>query len=91
MKINALTGFILLLLSYNSFAATHQVGPSGPYLSPNMLYTANVVQDGDTIEIAAATYVVPAGATGNCARKRMEQTIAGTGTARISIYALRDA
>jgi hypothetical protein len=57
MKINDLALFTLLLLSFSSFAATHQVGPSSPYLSPNMLYTANVVQAGDTIEIAAATYV----------------------------------
>jgi Right handed beta helix region/Secretion system C-terminal sorting domain len=57
MKINSLATFILLFSTYSGLATTHQVGPGGPYLSPNALYTANVVQDGDTIEIAAATYV----------------------------------
>jgi Secretion system C-terminal sorting domain len=47
---------IFLLQSYLATAAIHQVGATRPYLSPNALYLANVLQDGDTIEIDAATY-----------------------------------
>ncbi len=37
-------------------ATTHRIGPNDTYTSPNALYNANVVQDGDTIEIEVATY-----------------------------------
>lgn len=48
--------FLLLLQSIMSSAATYQVGPSRDYVSPNALYAANIVQDGDIIEIDAETY-----------------------------------
>ena len=35
----------------------YQVGPDKTYTSPNALYSANVVQAGDTIEIDAADYI----------------------------------
>jgi len=37
-------------------AATHQVGPTRTYVSPNALYEANVLVQGDTVEIDAGTY-----------------------------------
>jgi len=37
-------------------ATTHQVGPTKMYLTPNALYQAGVVQQGDTITIDAAIY-----------------------------------
>ncbi len=57
MKINPILLFIFLVISTKTLATTHHVGPSGPYLNPNMLYTAGIVSDGDTIEIETATYV----------------------------------
>ncbi len=47
---------LLMLLSNVSSAAIYQVGSSKLYASPNALYQAGVVQDGDTIEIDAETY-----------------------------------
>ena len=41
----------------SSSASTYKVGPSREYVSPNALYLANVVQDGDTIEIDGETYI----------------------------------
>lgn len=46
----------LLLGSLNSIATTYQVGSTQLYTTPNELYLANVVQDGDTIEIDSETY-----------------------------------
>lgn len=51
--------FILLffiITCLNIEAATYHVGSTRTYLSPNALYQANVVQDGDTIEIDGETY-----------------------------------
>lgn len=45
-----------LLLQSTLSAAIHQVGANKPHTTPNALYLANVVQDGDTIEIDAALY-----------------------------------
>ncbi|HLF63233.1 MAG TPA: right-handed parallel beta-helix repeat-containing protein [Saprospiraceae bacterium] len=47
---------IFLALTINAYATTFQVGSSKPYVSPNALYTSNVVQAGDTIEIDGETY-----------------------------------
>jgi len=51
---------ILLLccvtMSIPLFAATYQVGTGKTYASPNALYLADVVSDGDIIEIDAETY-----------------------------------
>ncbi len=38
-------------------ATTYQVGSTRIYTSPNALYAANVLQDGDIIEIDAETYI----------------------------------
>ncbi|PCJ82891.1 MAG: hypothetical protein COA57_12715, partial [Flavobacteriales bacterium] len=46
----------MLALGLKSYATIHQVGSSKTYISPNALYTASVVLDGDTIEIDAETY-----------------------------------
>lgn len=50
------TTFILTLFALNTYAAIYEVGPSQPYVSPNALYQAGVVQDGDTIQIDGADY-----------------------------------
>jgi Secretion system C-terminal sorting domain len=47
---------LFLFQSYFATATIHQVGATRTYTSPNALYLANVVQDGDTIEIDAETY-----------------------------------
>ncbi|MBL4716566.1 MAG: T9SS type A sorting domain-containing protein [Bacteroidia bacterium] len=49
---------ILLMLTFGlkSYATIYQVGSAKTYVSPNALYTASVVLDGDTIEIDAETY-----------------------------------
>ena len=54
MKTHLLT--IALLTGLVSNAATYQVGASRVYKTPNALYLANVVQNGDTIEIDPETY-----------------------------------
>lgn len=46
----------LLVIDFTSYATIYQVGSTKTYVSPNALYTANLVQDGDTIEIDAETY-----------------------------------
>ena len=50
--------FLLLstLIGFNTMATTFQVGPTKTYTSPNALYQANVIQNGDIIEIDSATY-----------------------------------
>ncbi len=47
---------ILVMLASNVYGKTHQVGSTQTYTSPHELYLANVVQEGDTIEIAAEIY-----------------------------------
>jgi len=47
---------IFFLFSFQGFSATYNIGPTRAYVSPNALYVANVVQDGDIIEIDAGTY-----------------------------------
>ena len=50
--------FILfVLLSNISFANIFNVGSTQQYISPNSLYLANVLQNGDTIDIDAETYI----------------------------------
>ncbi len=51
-----ITIIILALVSLNAFSTTFQVGPTKTYTSPHALYQANVVQNGDIIEIDSATY-----------------------------------
>ncbi len=51
-----LTLLCLALTAVNAYATTYQVGSTKPYLTPNALYTANVIQSGDTIEIDGETY-----------------------------------
>jgi hypothetical protein len=46
----------LLLTSFISKATTYQVGSTRLYTTPNALYSASVVQDGDTIEIDSETF-----------------------------------
>lgn len=46
----------LLLVSLTTNATTYQVGSTHMYQTPNSLYLANVVQDGDTIEIDSETF-----------------------------------
>lgn len=50
--------FFLLLLANSTMvnAATFNVGPTRTYTTPNALYSANVVADGDIIEIDFANY-----------------------------------
>jgi hypothetical protein len=52
------TIFVLLILtiSFSCFATTYKVGSTRAFQSPNALYLANVLQDGDTIEIDAETF-----------------------------------
>ena len=45
-----------IVLSINCQATVFQVGSTQTYVSPNALYLANVLQDGDTINIDAETY-----------------------------------
>lgn len=47
----------ILFLSQSTFATVYQVGSTKEFLSPNALYLANVVQNGDTIEIDPETYI----------------------------------
>lgn len=57
MKIKKILFVIsFFILTHYSFATTHPVGPSRAYTSPNALYLANVVQNGDIIEIDAGDY-----------------------------------
>jgi len=53
---NYFTFFLCLFLGTTN-AITFQIGIDKPYSSPNELYSENVVNDGDTIEIDAADYV----------------------------------
>lgn len=48
--------YFLLLIIVHLNATTYNVGPSRMYTSPNALYQANVLGDGDIIEIDFATY-----------------------------------
>lgn len=52
--------YLLLLFVVVQFwyakAATYNVGPTRTYVSPNALYLANVLLDGDIVEIDFATY-----------------------------------
>ncbi len=52
------TLYILIICSFTIIchATLYQVGPTKTYITPNDLYQANVVQDGDIIEIDAADY-----------------------------------
>lgn len=47
---------IILALGLNSHASIYHIGPTQTYISPNSLYLAGVIQDGDTIEIDSAIY-----------------------------------
>ena len=47
---------ILLLTSFISKATTYRVGSTRTYTTPNALYLANILQDGDTIEIDAEVF-----------------------------------
>ena len=47
---------LCLVQTFFATATTFQVGADKAYASPNALYAAGVVQDGDIIEIDAATY-----------------------------------
>jgi hypothetical protein len=58
MKIkNLLFVFLSLFFLNVAFATTYHVGPSRAYISPNALFLANVVQNGDIIEIDVADYI----------------------------------
>ncbi|MFT4535900.1 MAG: hypothetical protein ACJA1A_003862 [Saprospiraceae bacterium] len=57
MKITAQIFIFSVLVSHATFAAIYDIGESRDYISPNELYTANVVADGDTIFIDAEDYV----------------------------------
>ena len=46
-----------LLLSNALSATTFQIGATRNYVSPNALYLANIVQNGDTIDIDAEDFV----------------------------------
>ncbi|MEZ4888690.1 MAG: T9SS type A sorting domain-containing protein [Chitinophagales bacterium] len=52
-----LLSIVLMALSINALGVIHQVGSTKNYVSPNALYLANVIQDGDTIEVDAETYI----------------------------------
>jgi len=54
---NLIFCYLLLLNCMNGFATVYEVGPSKTYLTPNTLYNANVLQNGDTIEIDAGNYI----------------------------------
>lgn len=47
---------LLLLMTLSSYATTYYVGSTRTYVSPRALYIANIVQDGDIIEIDTETY-----------------------------------
>ncbi|WP_346881941.1 T9SS type A sorting domain-containing protein [uncultured Algibacter sp.] len=52
-----ITSILLFLTAHIScFATVFKVGSTRVYKTPNALYSANIVQDGDTIEIDAETY-----------------------------------
>ncbi len=58
MKIKKLLFVFLPLFFFNvAFATTYHVGPSRTYATPNALFLANVIQNGDMIEIDAADYI----------------------------------
>ncbi len=58
MKTRSLLFVFLPLFFFNvAFATTFSVGPSRTYISPNALFLANVVQNGDIIEIDVADYI----------------------------------
>lgn len=48
---------LFLLCRLTAIATSFSVGSTQFYATPNSLYSANVVQDGDTIEIDAETYI----------------------------------
>jgi hypothetical protein len=48
---------IFLFYSIVIYSAVFTIGPTKNYVSPNALYIANVVQDGDTIYIDAGKYI----------------------------------
>lgn len=48
--------FLLSGVSTLSYATSYEVGPARNYTSPNALYLANVIADGDTIFIDAGEY-----------------------------------
>ena len=48
--------FLLLAQNLTANATIYQIGTGRVYQSPNALYAANIVQEGDTIEIDAGTY-----------------------------------
>ncbi|MBK7428902.1 MAG: T9SS type A sorting domain-containing protein [Saprospiraceae bacterium] len=52
----AILTIIILFLFQEIDAATFKVGPTKTYTSPNALYLANTISDGDTIEIDAGVY-----------------------------------
>lgn len=49
--------FVVFVVHTHGFATVFQVGSTRTYPTPNALYLANVVQDGDTIEIDAETFI----------------------------------
>ena len=57
MKIKKLLYFTFCFTFFHvAFATTYKVGPSRTYTSPNALYLANIVANGDIIEIDAGDY-----------------------------------
>lgn len=50
---------VFLFQSLICQATTHKVGSTRTYISPNALYQANVIQDGDSIEIDTEAYIGP--------------------------------
>lgn len=56
MKLLPYTLIIFLLNMPNMLGVTHQVGSNKLYKTPNELYKANVIQNGDVIEIDGGTY-----------------------------------
>lgn len=53
---NKLILLLLLFLGPKNYATIHQVGLEKKFKSPNALYLANIVKDGDTIEIDPEIY-----------------------------------
>ena len=51
-----LISIVFLFFTINSFAFTYQIGSTREYLSPNALFLSEVLQNGDTVEIAAELY-----------------------------------
>lgn len=45
------------MLGFNGYGSIYQIGSTKAYVSPNALYLADVVQDGDTIQIDAETFM----------------------------------